>query len=163
MDGSHNGRRTSAHRPASQAIGLATLMITALALTGCTLTDLFGVQPNGDDDGAPVNPEPTPTLATIEGDLLQIDSVDVLILESFPVQVNVVVRGTVPDACTQIGQVTQQRTDNQIEITVATTRDPNAFCAQVLTTVEETIAIPGDFPPGDYAVTVNGVTESFRV
>ena len=158
MNGLPNAQRSQAKRLASRASRFGALLIATMALTGCTLTDLFGVQPN---EGAPVSPDPPP--AEVGGDLLQVDSVEVLILESFPVQVNVVVRGTVPDACTEVGEVSQERVDNEIEVLVYLNRDPNAFCAQVLTPVEETLSIPGDFPPGDYSVTVNGVTETFRV
>lgn len=158
--GQQNLRRIG-RRSFVRAIGLGATAPLSFALGGCTLTDLFGVEGTGDVP-------PPPAVATAAppatgGDLLQVDAVEVLILESFPVQVNVVVRGAVPDACTEIGEIAQQRIENEIEVTIMTTRDPAAFCAQVLTPVEETIALAGDFPPGEYTVTVNGMTEMFRV
>ena len=144
-----------------RAVGLGATAPLTLALGGCTLSDLIGAGGTGDIDSGPVVATVAPPAAG--GNLLQVDTVEVLILESFPVQVNAVIGGTVPDACTEIGEIAQRRSDNAIELTITTTRDPAAFCAQVLTAVEETVALDGDFPAGEYTVTVNGVTESFRV
>lgn len=37
----------------------------------------------------------------------QVDEVDVLVLESFPVQVDVLIRGTLPDGCTEVDRLEQ--------------------------------------------------------
>jgi hypothetical protein len=95
-------------------------------------------------------------------DLLQVDSVEVVIRESFPAQVSVLVRGTLPDACTEVAGIAQRRDGNAIEVTITTERDPQALCAQALEPVEVEVGL-GDFQAGDYTVTVNGVTEPFRV
>jgi inhibitor of cysteine peptidase len=41
--------------------------------------------------------------------LAHIQSVDILILESFPVQVHIVSKGQHPDSCTEIDQIQQRR------------------------------------------------------
>jgi inhibitor of cysteine peptidase len=147
----------------ANAIRFGGLVSLALLLSGCTLTDLLAPA-EGDGDAGSGAPPPTEAPAgPVESGLLQVGSVEVLILESFPVQVNVVVRGTLSDACTELGEIAQARSDNAIEVTITTVRDPLAICAQVLAPVEVTISLTGDFPPGEYTVTVNGVTEAFTV
>ena len=37
--------------------------------------------------------------------LALVDEIDILILESFPVQINVIARGNLPDPCTEISEV----------------------------------------------------------
>ncbi|GAH56872.1 unnamed protein product, partial [marine sediment metagenome] len=37
--------------------------------------------------------------------LASVDEIDILILESFPVQINVIARGNLPDPCTEISEV----------------------------------------------------------
>ncbi|HZJ35859.1 MAG TPA: hypothetical protein VFD29_04465, partial [Gillisia sp.] len=36
--------------------------------------------------------------------LAPVDEIDILILESFPVQINVIARGNLPDPCTEISE-----------------------------------------------------------
>ena len=164
MSGAYGIERLAERGLIAWAGRIAALLGVGLLLNGCTLTDLLRTQSEGgsEPDGA----DQTATVgvgAPAEGAPLQVDSVEVLILESFPVQVNLLARGTVPDACTEIGEVRQERAGNAVTVTIATTRDPAALCAQVLTAVEETIPLEGDFPPGEYTVPVNGVTQAFRV
>jgi hypothetical protein len=59
-----------------------------------------------------------------------VQSVEIQILESMPVQVNAIIRGQLPDAgCTTIASVNQVREGNTIAITLVTTTDPLALCA----------------------------------
>jgi hypothetical protein len=112
----------------------------------------------------PPPPAPAPTVgpAAVEG-LAMVERIDVLILESFPVQVHAVVAGSLPDPCTELGAPTQGRDGNAISVTIPTTRDPEVVCAQVITPFEVTVPLAGEFPPGSYTVTVNGVAQAFQV
>ena len=96
-------------------------------------------------------------------DLLDVTGVDVLLLESFPVQVRAVVAGYFPDSCTELGSVTQERQDATIRVTITTTRPPDAVCAQVITEIEEIVPLEGEFPPGEYTLIVNEFTTTFTV
>lgn len=151
-------------RSSANTVGIGAMVALALLLSGCTLDDLFGTEVGSDGDAESV--APTSTLepdVPVERGLLQVGSIEVLILESFPVQVNVVVRGALPDGCTSIGEIVQARDGNAVTVTIATNRDPLALCTQAIVPVEETVSLEGDFPTGEYTVTVNGVTETFRV
>jgi len=96
----------------------------------------------------------------------QVEEITIQILESFPVQVEVLIKGNLPDSCTDVDQV-DQRFDSEenifwIEITtVRTTDDP---CAQVLTPFEETVSLEVyGLAAGTYTVDVNGARETFRL
>jgi inhibitor of cysteine peptidase len=128
--------------------------LVLLVVAGCTLASACAEAP------APVSPsEPTPGGAS-EG-LAPVDEIDILILESYPVQVHVVARGQLSDAATVIDGVTQERAGDTIRVRVYTARDPDAIAAQVLTPFEETIPLDLrglGIVPGVYTVDVNGVT-----
>lgn len=95
---------------------------------------------------------------------LPVDSVDVVITRSQPVQVNVEVRGNLPDSCTKRAGVTQDRTGNAFVITITTTRPAGAMCMQVLTPFQESIPLDvTGLKAGPYTVTVNGTGTTFEL
>jgi hypothetical protein len=99
----------------------------------------------------------------IEG-MAAVEAVDVLILESFPVQVNVVARGNLPDGCTTISDATQERDGNTFRVMITTVRPVDAMCTEALVLFEKVIALDVyGLPAGVYTVDVNGVTAPFEL
>ena len=93
--------------------------------------------------------------------LASVDEIDILILESFPVQINVIARGNLPDPCTEISEVLQEREGDTFFITIKTYRSPG-FCIQVLAPFEEIIPLEVyGLPAGTYTVDVNGAQDTF--
>ena len=93
--------------------------------------------------------------------LASVDEIEILILESFPVQINVIARGSLPDPCTEISEVLQEREGNTFFITIKTYRSPG-LCIQVLAPFEEIIPLEVyGLPAGTYIVDVNGVQDIF--
>jgi len=93
--------------------------------------------------------------------LASVDEIEILILESFPVQINVIARGNLPDPCTEVSEVLQEREGDTFFITIKTYRSPG-FCIQVLAPFEETIPLEVyGLPAGTYTVDVNGVQATF--
>ena len=93
-----------------------------------------------------------------------VEAIDIVILESFPVQVKVVARGQLPDGCTEIDENRQERTDQAFQVTIATVRPADAVCTQALEPFEETISLEvHGLPAGRYTVDVNGATGSFEL
>ena len=93
--------------------------------------------------------------------LASVDEIDILILESFPVQVQVIARGNLPDPCTEICQITQKKEGNTFFVTIKTYRPPGP-CIQVLAPFEEIISLEVyGLPAGTYTVDVNGVQGTF--
>ena len=107
--------------------------------------------------------EPTPTLAPTSTPAPTqlptklIDSLEVEFLESFPVQVNIIVKGQLPDSCTKVDSITQAHNKTNFLLTVNTTRDAGAVCTQVLTPYEEKVNLKVlDLPAGTYTVSGEG-------
>lgn len=93
-----------------------------------------------------------------------VESVQVQILESYPVQVQVIIRGRLPDACTYIASVTQQREGATFRVRMITARNPNQLCAQVLTPFEQVVRLDvAGLSPGAYNVRVNDTISSFQL
>jgi inhibitor of cysteine peptidase len=97
--------------------------------------------------------------------IAQVDSIDLLMLESFPVQVTVMARGNLPDGCSTIDQVTQERQGNTFKVTITTMRPAGkVVCTMLLVAFEQAIALEvRGLPAGTYTVDVNGVTGSFTL
>lgn len=96
----------------------------------------------------------------------QVDEIAIQIRESFPVQVEVVIRGNLPDSCTDVDRVDQQfdPEDNVFWIEITTVRTTDDPCAQVLTPFEETVPLEVyGLPAGTYTVDVNGTRETFTL
>lgn len=134
------------------------LLVGMLVLSACTLpadSTTPGVEPV---DDAPIGlPGTTQPQATV-------DAIQVLILESFPVQVHVQVEGWLPESCSEIGAITQRREDDTFWVEIGVTRPADALCAQVLTPFTATIALDVEgLPAGTYTVDVNGARGSFAL
>ncbi|HIH75616.1 MAG TPA: protease inhibitor I42 family protein, partial [Methanosarcina sp.] len=86
------------------------------------------------------------------------------ILESFPVQVNVIAEGYLPDGCTEIDEIETEREGNVFNITITTKRPKDAICTQAIENFSETIPLEVQgLSAGNYTVNVNGVTGSFEL
>lgn len=91
-----------------------------------------------------------------------IESVNVNIAESYPVQVFFDVAGTMPDPCWEAQEPSIDEKGARIEIEIVAERDPDEMCAQVIQDYQHNISL-GTMEPGDYVVDVNGVEREFEV
>lgn len=135
---------------------------------------LFLIACNSDVTPTPIIPEPTPepepatptaVLSTdpVRGQAI-VDSIQVMVLESFPVQVNVQARGELPDGCTSVEEIVTQQTGSTFRAIITTLRDPGAGCTMALVPFEETISLDVDgLLAGTYDVMVNGISGSFTL
>src|SRR5687768_10681674 len=81
---------------------------------------------------APVTATPSPIVTEVPTvtSAAVVKSIEILLLESFPLQVHAILRGDLPDAgCTTIASVNQVREGNTFKLTLVTTTDPLALCA----------------------------------
>jgi len=109
--------------------------------------------------GASANPGGEGKLVS---DLARIEEVELVFLESFPLQVHAIVRGTLADGCTRLGEIKTQKTGQRFEVEVPTLRSEGAYCVQVEIGFEETVPLDVyGLPAGEYKVVVNGVEASF--
>ena len=85
-----------------------------------------------------------------------IDTSNLNIMESYPIQVSLSVQGSLPTPCHEFRvEVSQPDDNNQIQVDVYSVLDPEKICAQVVTPFEFTIPM-GSFPSGSYSVLING-------
>lgn len=94
-----------------------------------------------------------------------VSEVSVSFQESFPLGVEVSVKGDFPDACTELGDVIQNYNakDKEFAVEIQTKRPLDTDCAQVLSAFDTSFTLQGTdgLPKGDYSVVVNGVETSF--
>ena len=119
---------------------------------------------------SPSTPAPGVPPAEVGGDgeviikQAPVDSVELLLMESFPMQMRALVRGDLPDGCTEISHSGQTTEGNVIRIDLFTRRPAGAICTQALVRYEENILVDIlGLPAGDYVVSVNGVEASFSL
>ncbi len=96
----------------------------------------------------------------------QIDEVRIQILESFPVQVEVLINGNLPDGCTEIDQVEQrfEPEEDVFRVEITTIRTTEDACTEALVPFEETVSLDVyGLPAGTYTVDVNGTQETFTL
>ena len=106
---------------------------------------------------AQVNPyQPLESDAALQRGEAFVDSTEVLVLEIYPVQINLVLSGNLPTPCHQLRIAVNQPDDaNRILVEVYSVADPEQVCIQMLQPFEITYSL-GSFPSGSYTVLVNG-------
>lgn len=116
---------------------------------------------SNEPDGQPV-PLPTTPYQPRPGDErfargpVFIDTVDLLVRESFPPQYAVIIEGNLPTPCHEVRSLVKgPGTGGRFEIDVYSLVDPEKICAQVLAKFDMTLSL-GTLPAGSYEVLVNG-------
>lgn len=133
---------------------LATMSLLALG---------FAVACNGDDD-----PTATPTPADDERREVEapVESFELLILESFPVQYNVEIVSGLPNGCHQFERYEVERdgsaTDIQITVWNTIPVGDDIACTEIYGMHTGTATLGTDFESGtEYTLTVGELTETF--
>lgn len=92
-----------------------------------------------------------------------VDHVDVMIMESFPVQVRALVRGNLADGCTTIVNSSSRKDGNTFYIDLETVRQ-GEMCTQALVPFEESVSLDVvGLKAGTYTVSAAGFTTSFTL
>jgi hypothetical protein len=94
-----------------------------------------------------------------------VESIEILIAASFPVQVFAVLRGYLGDGCTKITGITARGPlANRFHIEITTERPAGALCTLALVPFEHNVplAVHG-LPKGDYEAVASGVSASFTL
>lgn len=95
-----------------------------------------------------------------------VEEVSISLMESFPVKVNVLAKGNLPDGCTQIGDVDQKYDKGVFDLTLYTKKPLDSkMCTQALVPFEESIELSGvvGLTKGNYKVIVNGIEANFKL
>ena len=93
-----------------------------------------------------------------------VESIEILTMESFPVQIQVIAEGYLPDGCTEIDEIKTETEGNTFNINITTKRPKEAICTQAIESFTETIPLEvRGLSAGNYTVNVNGVNGSFEL
>jgi hypothetical protein len=142
---------------------LTTLVLSLFLLTACSTV----LESNGPDEpGSSENPvQDTPSAENwapqpgdedlVRGEV-EIETMEILTLESFPPQYMLHVEGWKGNPCQQLRVVVSEPDDeNRIDVEIYTLIEPDAVCIQVLESLDINIPL-GSFASGEYTVRVNG-------
>lgn len=92
-----------------------------------------------------------------------IEGVEALVLESFPVQINLQVTGSQPDGCELPVIVEQRREGNLITVEIYREMPMDLFCTMALVPYSAVISLEGGFESGTYTIKVNDYTLTITV
>jgi len=125
------------------------LLIVLFLLTACTM---------------PVPASQQPPVARTSAPLLTVTSLNLITLESFPVQVHALVAGVLADNCVVFGEPTVERRDNLFLITFAPSRTGGTDCAPAGVPFEKVVPLDVyGLPAGEYLVDAQGVQAAFSL
>ncbi len=93
-----------------------------------------------------------------------IEEIEIIRLDVFPVQANVIAKGYLPNRCSTINHVTEERSDNTLTIKIIIAPQIEPKCAQVSQPFEEVIPLNiAGLSAGIYNVKVNQSSERFEL
>ena len=170
----------SAPPPAATEPTVPVPTVTTSPTTQPTVTQPPATQPAPAEPTVPIAETPAPEGGTQEPSTLPdtgmpdtglpdtgaavVENVDVRILESFPVQVQAVVTGYLPDGCTTITSVEAVRESTTFRIRMTTERPAEAMCTMAIVSFEQVVPLDiADLPAGDYQVRVNDLSVDFAL
>lgn len=96
-------------------------------------------------------------------ELAPVVSVDILVLESFPVQIHVLIEGYLPTPCYKITSIAKYREGNNFFVTIMM-KDSRLVCIQKIEPFQEVVALDVyGLSAGTYYVDVNGIGNTFTL
>lgn len=141
---------------------LTSLLLLCLfaTLAACSLV-------NPEEEESPTPPATETETAeepeTVTGEA-DVESIEILVLESFPVQVNVIASGALADGCTSLVEPTPRLEANTFVVNLATRRVEDDVCTQATVPFDKVISLPVEgLSAGTYTVSVNGLTDTFTL
>lgn len=161
-------------------IGLLIVLVIGVFLTGCGAADVNQPSPNSGElptdgelpdvempEGPIVNlpgevpyqdQEREPGQADMVAGNAFVNSADLVIMESYPVQVSLALSGELPTPCNKLTvDISEPNADNQIHIEVYSLVDPAMTCIAMIEPFDEQISLPVEnLADGTYEVWVNG-------
>lgn len=112
-------------------------------------------QPSGENEKNPYSPRPEED-EDLERRELEPDQKELMIMESYPVQISLHIAGNLPTPCHQLRvKIPDANEKGEIDIEVYSVVHPEEVCPQVLEPFEENIPL-GTFEEQGYTFFVNG-------
>ncbi|MCL4868960.1 MAG: hypothetical protein KJ063_08335 [Anaerolineae bacterium] len=122
----------------------------------------------GDTNQSTLQTTPIPMPVTTEILYLSvepiIDNVRLLVLQANPIQVDVIINGSLPNGCARLVGFTQERQGDRFLIKVQAEQEQDAVCTEALIPFTDSISLDlPDLPDGFYQVEVGDKIASFQV
>ena len=93
-----------------------------------------------------------------------VEGIEIMVHESFPVQIRVNARGYLPDGCTKIDEITKEIKDNTFIVSIKTVRPLDTFCTEAIVPYQEVISLDVyGRKAGIYTVNVNSLNGTFEL
>ncbi len=93
-----------------------------------------------------------------------VEGIEIMVLESFPVQIRVNARGYLPDGCSKIDEITKEIKDNTFIVSIKTVRPLDTFCTEAIVPYQEMISLDVyGRKSGIYTVNVNSLNGTFEL
>lgn len=109
------------------------------------------------------SPQAGPAISPVEAQL-SVSSIEVLKVVSVPLQVRVLVKGSLPGTCYQLGPEAVNSASNFFVILLQAKQIAGSTCSQADIPFERVITLDhSDLHPGTYQIEVNGVKASFEL
>ena len=139
------------------------LLLTLLAMLPAILAACSMLNPQEDGTQTPPTETSDADPGTVTGEA-NVESIEILLLESFPIQVNVIASGVLPDGCTSLTDPTPRREGNTFVVNLATSRVEEEVCTQATVPFDKVIPLEVEgLSAGTYTVAVNGLTDTFTL
>ncbi|MEW6029988.1 MAG: hypothetical protein AB1554_10995 [Chloroflexota bacterium] len=130
-------------------------LLSACAPTATPEYPDMPVDSNTPPNGLPPTYAPRPGDDQMMRDGVYLDSTDMLVMESYPPQFALMLKGNLPTPCHELRVVYHEPdSENKINLEVYSVAQPDAVCVMVLQPFEQNINL-GSFPSGHYTVWVN--------
>lgn len=165
FDSRHAGYGNRSGQVLAQVIThhVAEVTVQAGLVTEAIMDEAWDMMEQRMINGTEPSPTPTPD-GDMEISLAPIHEVDVLFMESFPVQVGVYIKGGLRDGCTTFNDAIVSREGNTINIVVTTQHPRDAACPAVYGYFERNLNLGSDFTAGvTYTLKVNDFTTAFEM
>ncbi len=99
-----------------------------------------------------------------------VESVEIRTLGTMPQQIELLIKGTLPDQCKYIFYPLENRGENYVKVTLKGKHPPDTSCAGVAQTIEYDFLLGRDLPeekrgfaPGSYRLVVNNYQTTFVI
>lgn len=140
------------------------LIITAVFFVSCIADGHIN---GGNDQSVTLKDTPNPA-KTFDpevyeiGENANIEKVEIVFLESFPLQVHALVSGNLPDGCTGVHRSESWLEGNTLIVKIFTQREKNVICTQALVPFEHNVPLDVyGFSAGTYRVKIYDVEAEF--
>lgn len=99
----------------------------------------------------------------VYGQEATVESLEIRVLESYPIQAQALVSGYLPDGCTELDEITVEREGDEFTLTLNTRRRTDVACSESLVPFEENVPLDVTDLSGGFTVIAQNQTATFTV